>query len=79
LGFFGGQRAQTQILDRYPTTFAIDQFVVKGEQMSRLLVYPDDWRVFVKQLNKDAKYLGSFQEKPDYDQMEALLLSARQM
>ena len=47
--------------------------------MSRLLVYPDDWRVFVKQLNKDAKYIGSFQEKPDYDQMEALLLSARQM
>ena len=78
-GFFGGQRAQMEILDRYPTTFAIDQFVVKGEQMSRVLVYPDDWRVFVKQLNKDAKYLGSFQEKPDYDQMEALLLSVRQM
>lgn len=76
-GFFGGQRAQTQILERYPATYALDQFVVKNEQMSRLFVYPDDWCVFVKDDNKNDRYLGSFQEKPDYAQMEEVLVRNR--
>mmetsp|Transcript_12560 Transcript_12560/g.20925 ORF Transcript_12560/g.20925 Transcript_12560/m.20925 type:complete len:279 (+) Transcript_12560:38-874(+) len=73
-GFFGGQRAQTQILERYTTTYALDQFIVKNEQMSRLCVYPDDWCVFVKDADKNDKYLGSFKDKPDYAQMEEVLV-----
>jgi hypothetical protein len=76
-GFFGGQKAQTQILERYPTTYALEQFVVKNEQMSRLFVYPEEWGVFVKDAGKNDQYLGSFKDKPDYVQMEELLVRSK--
>lgn len=73
-GIFGANRAEKNILERYPTTYALDQFVVRNEQMSRLFVYPNDWSVFVRSNDpNDGRYLGSFPEKPDYAQMEELL------
>jgi hypothetical protein len=47
-GFFDKQQAhaQTRILDRYTTTYTLDQFVVRGIKLSLLKAWPNDWHVF---------------------------------
>ena len=92
-GMFGAakQNAQVEIMDRYQTTYAVDQFVVRGQKCSLLKVWPHDWCVFWSSLPYDepqqqregttttlttAKYLGSFPERPSYQTMDELLLKA---
>jgi len=74
-GFFGGKRAQELILDRYETTYALDQFVVRGQKVSLLKTWPDDWCVFLTPLDADqsAKLLGTFPDRPDYSEMDKLV------
>lgn len=85
-GMFGAkQNAQVEIMDRYKTTYAVDQFVVRGQKCSLLKVWPHDWCVFWSNLPYDeqpqegtsaAKFLGSFPERPSYQTMDDLLLEA---
>ena len=80
-GFFDAARAQKQILDRYETTFALDQFVVRGRKISLLRAWPNDWAVFLTPMPYDtaddggeAKLIGTFSKRPEYAEMDALLL-----
>lgn len=79
-GYFAQRReAQTQILDRYPVTYALDQFIVKGNKVSLLKCWPHDWCVYWNPLpqpgkNADARLLGHFSERPAYTTVEQLLL-----
>ena len=97
-GFFQRQEAQRLILDRFVTSFALDEFVVRGNRISRWFQYGGDhsslhpcqqehapWRIYRAPLpysnkkGKDkttavAEYLGSFDEKPEYAQLDQLLL-----
>ena len=85
-GMFGAKRnAQVEIMDRYETTYAVDQFVVRGQKCSLLKAWPHDWCVFWSNLPYDeqpqegtsaAKFLGSFPERPSYQTMDDLLLEA---
>jgi len=90
----GRSQAQTQILDRFPVTFALDEFVVRGTRISRYYccdpssettMGTNRWLVFRAPLpyaksennninNGEAEYLGSFEEKPNYEQVDQLLL-----
>ena len=80
-GFFQAKRAQTQILDRYPVTYALDQFIIKGNKVSLLKSWPHDWCVYWKPLPQpgsnaviEPKLLGQFDTRPDYATVERLLL-----
>ena len=52
-GFFDGARAQRQVLDRYETTYALEQFVVRGEKLQLLKAYPHPWHVFLTVLGEE--------------------------
>lgn len=77
-GFFKAKQAQTQILDRYETTFAIDQFVIRGQQISLMKAWPDDWSVFVTRMDdrreEGATLLGTFVDRPKYEDLDKLIL-----
>lgn len=84
-GFWDSRKAQEMILDRYETTFAMDQFVMRGNKVSLLKVWPHDWSVFWTPLRYSqqgddedtrAQLLGTFQDRPDYQQMDQLLQEA---
>ena len=53
-GFFDGERAQRQLLDRYETTYALEQFVLRGEKLSLLKAHPHPWHVFLTVLGEEA-------------------------
>ena len=53
-GFFDGARAQHQVLDRYELTYALEQFVVRGEKLSLLKAHPHPWHVFLTVLGEEA-------------------------
>ncbi|CAB9522617.1 Domain of unknown function (DUF1995) [Seminavis robusta] len=81
------EKVQRDLLDTYPTTYAVDQFVVRGQKCSLLKVWPHDWCVFVSNLPYDndnngdkslATFLGSFEERPPYNVMDELILAALQ-
>jgi len=68
-------------LDRYETTFALDQFVVRGQKVSLLKSWPNDWAVFLTPMPYDQGdgperpiLLGTFPQRPEYTEMDALLL-----
>ena len=81
-GFFSKQYAQKQILDRYQTTYAIDQFIVKGNKLSLLKVWPFDWCVYFTPLPQPGskapteapRLLGTFSQRPDYSEIERLVI-----
>lgn len=82
-GFFERKQGQSQILDRYETTYAIDQFIVKGNKLSLLKVWPHDWCVYYTPLPQPGsteeeyrpKLLGTFQQRPEYTEIERLVIS----
>ncbi len=78
-GIFQKKFAKEKILDRYETTYAIDQFVVKGNKLSLLKAWPCDWCVYYTPLPQPGsptkpppKLLGMFCERPEYAQIEEL-------
>ena len=82
-GLFAAEQAQTEILDRYETTYAVDQFVVRGQKLSLLKAWPFDWCLFWSKLshgsakkNAIPKFLGSFPIRPSYQIMDELLHAA---
>jgi len=88
-GFFQAKQAQTTILDRYPVTYALDQFIIKGLKISLLKCWPHDWCVYWMPLpqpgsssrnsdrnSTEAKLLGHFQARPEYVTVEKLILEA---
>lgn len=79
-GIFGRRRAQTEILDRYEITYAVDQFVIRGQKCSLLKVWPHDWCVYVATLPYDipkggerATFLGAFPTRPSYEKVDELI------
>ena len=81
-GFFGGQRAQELILDRYETTYAVDEFIVANERVGLLRCWPDDWAVYIATKEKKddptnmevmSSLLATFEERPEYKQIEKAL------
>ena len=77
------------MLNRYETTFALDQFVVRGQKVSLLRVWPEDWCAFVTTLDGteasadarldgagQARLLGTFAERPAYKQLDELCRNA---
>lgn len=83
-GFFQAKQAQTQILDRYPVTYALDQFIIKGNKVSLLKCWPHDWCVYWNPLPQpgakndaaEPQLLGHFANRPEYAVVEKLLLQA---
>mmetsp|Transcript_7432 Transcript_7432/g.16566 ORF Transcript_7432/g.16566 Transcript_7432/m.16566 type:complete len:293 (+) Transcript_7432:206-1084(+) len=79
-GFFGGAKAQALILDRYTTTYALDQFVVRGEKVSLLKSWPDDWAVYVTRNDASADkacLVTTFKNRPEYKDIDAVILANR--
>lgn len=76
-GFFGAKKAQELILDRYETTYAVDQFTVRGRKVSLLKCYSDDWILFVDN-DQDpavpAERVAMFSVRPDYKDIDAALI-----
>ena len=81
-GFFGGQRAQELILDRYETTYAVDEFIVANERVGLLRCWPDDWAVYIATKEKKddptnmevmSSLIATFEERPEYKQIEKAL------
>ena len=56
-GIFESTKAQKDILDRYDVTYCVDQFVVRGIQMSLLKEYNQPWSIFITPMpyNKNNK------------------------
>ena len=83
-GFFQTKQAQTQILDRYPVTYALDQFIIKSNKVSLLKCWPHDWCVYWTPLPQpgsknavaESQLLGHFEHRPEYTVVEKLLLQA---
>ena len=88
-GFFDGKAAQELVLNRYETTFALDQFVVRGQKVSLLRVWPEDWCAYVTTLDGteasddarldgagQARLLGTFAERPAYKELDELCRNA---
>jgi hypothetical protein len=80
-GFLQKKLAQETIVDRYETTYALDQFIVKGKKMSLLRAWPCDWCVYVTPLpqpGSDAptnpRLLGTFSKRPEYSEIERVLV-----
>jgi hypothetical protein len=76
-GFFGSKRAQELVLDRYETTYAVDQFVVRGKKVSLLKCYQEDWNMFVgnsKNPTLPDQWVASFCERPEYKEIDTVLL-----
>ena len=83
-GFFGGKRAQELILDRYVTTYAVDEFIVAGERVGLLKCWPNDWAVYIASNPDDAanmevmsSLIATFEERPEYKQIEKALKEYR--
>ena len=77
-GFFGAAKAQKLILDRYEVTYALDQFVVRGQKISILKAWPHDWSVFLTPMKgvKDSRLIGEFVSRPEYSQIDELVKNA---
>ncbi|CAJ1968946.1 unnamed protein product [Cylindrotheca closterium] len=87
-GIFQSKKAKDKILDRYETTFALDQFIVKGNKISLFKSYPFDWTAYWTQLRpsgtresddssiEGATLLGSMPKRPTYLEVENMLDSA---
>ncbi|KAL3944118.1 MAG: hypothetical protein SGBAC_001802 [Bacillariaceae sp.] len=89
-GIFQSKKAKEKILDRYETTFALDQFIVKGNKISLFKSYPFDWTVWWTQLRPSgttgknkidssddgAILLGSMPKRPNYLEVEKMLNTA---
>jgi len=80
-GFFG--RRQSSVLERYPVTYAMDQFIAKGKKLSVLKAWPHDWSLYWTPLPQpgtseepEPQLLGTFPDRPEYAVMEKLLLKA---
>ena len=81
-GIFGAQKAQELILDRYETTYAVDQFIVRWRQISLLKCWSSDWRLYAV-VNDDsgrkdkqsmpAQLIASFASRPEYEEIDAVL------
>jgi hypothetical protein len=88
-GLFQSRIAQGEIIDRYVTTYAVDQFVVRGQKVSVVKAWPHDWCIFWSQLYPDdkkntqesskAQFLGSFRDRPEYSVIDDLLQNAISM
>ena len=77
-GIFGAQKAQELILDRYETTYALDQFIVRGRQISLLKCWSCDWGLYAavnesKDENEPAELITSFDTRPEYKDIDAAL------
>ena len=78
-GIFGAQKAQEMILDRYETTYACDQFIVRGRQISLLKCWSSDWGVYAS-INNDnvdgrdyAELIATYATRPEYKDIDAVL------
>ena len=74
-GLLGGKRAQELVLDRYETTFAMDQFIVRGRQVSLVKSWSLDWTVYLNAAEggADSEPVGIFTERPKYKEIDSLL------
>lgn len=93
-GFFSRAQAKKQIIDRYTTTYALDQFIIKGNKISLLKVWLYDWCVYWTPLSSPGtredietdndkinqpQLLGTFPNRPEYQETEKLLLGRLDM
>lgn len=77
-GIFGAQKAQELILDRYETTYALDQFIVRGRQISLLKCWSSDWGLYAdvnesKDGKGPAELITSFDTRLEYKDIDAAL------
>lgn len=84
-GFLQSKQAKKEIVDRYETTFTLDQFVMRGQKISLLKAWPYDWSVYwtpltsgkAGQTGDGPQLLGTFEGRPTYTEVETLLHAAR--
>ena len=65
-------------MDRYETTYALDQFIVRGRQISLLKCWSSDWGLYAdvnesKDGNGPAELITSFDTRPEYKDIDAAL------
>jgi len=78
-GIFGAKKAQELILDRYETTYAVDQFIVRGRQISLLKCWSSDWGLYAnndgdgKDKFMPAELIASYATRPEYKDIDAAL------
>ena len=76
-GIFGGKKAQEQILDRYSTTYAVDQFIVRGRKVSLLKCWSQDWAMFIG--NEDdtssSEMVATFKHRPEYTEIDKIVIA----
>jgi hypothetical protein len=80
-GIFGAKKAQELILDRYETTYAVDQFIVRGRQISLLKCWSSDWGLYAvvnndgdgKGKSMPAELIASYAARPEYKDIDAAL------
>jgi len=79
-GIFGGKKAQEQILDRYPTTYAVDQFIVRGRKVSLLKCWSENWAMFIG--NEDVtssslEMVATFNSRPTYKEIDEIVIARK--
>ncbi|KAL7435569.1 hypothetical protein ACHAXM_004732 [Skeletonema potamos] len=78
-GIFGAKKAQELILDRYETTYAVDQFIMRGRQISLLKCWSSDWGLYAnndgdgKDKFMPAELIARYATRPEYKDIDAAL------
>jgi len=77
-GIFDGKKAQEQILDRYPTTYAVDQFIVRGRKISLLKCWSQDWAMFIgNEDDTSSEMLATFKHRPEYKEIDEIVIARK--
>lgn len=74
-GIFDGKKAQELILDRYPTTYAVDQFIVRGRRVSLLKRWSEDWAMFIGP--SSAEMVATFKHRPEYEEIDEIVIARK--
>jgi hypothetical protein len=76
--FWEAGRAEQEILNRYETTYCIDQFVVRGSQISLLFEYGQEWAVFETAMPYQQQQVQQQQQQDkDGNEMDNTKLASR--
>lgn len=73
--YLGGKAKFVQALDDlgFETTFAYEQYVIRGSEMKYLFVFGQKWQIFITDDDGEALRIGESVSRPDYNSIDAFL------
>lgn len=78
------ERKNAEFLDRYESTFVVDQFVVRGKRVTLIKAYPNGWSLYQSPMPYEAKnaafepkLLGTFSDRPKYNKIDELVQTSQ--